>query len=60
ELARATAGCAFWPPGERQRCRFRLLGRKERSGVAGAPNDQYKAFTRAIMETLNTHGDENE
>lgn len=46
ELARAAAGCAFTPPGLR-RFRFRLLGRKERSGVAGAPNDQYKAFTRA-------------
>jgi CRISPR-associated protein Csx14 len=46
ELARAAAGCAFVPPGLR-RFRFRLLGRKERSGVAGAPNDQYKAFTRA-------------
>jgi CRISPR-associated protein Csx14 len=46
ELARAAAGCAFAPPGLR-RFRFRLLGRKERSGVAGAPNDQYKAFTRA-------------
>lgn len=45
ELARAAAGCAFEPPGLR-RFRFRLLGRKERSGVAGAPNDQYKAFTR--------------
>ncbi|MGE0008578.1 MAG: hypothetical protein AB7S92_23745 [Parvibaculaceae bacterium] len=46
ELARAAAGCVFEPPGLR-RFRFRLLGRKERSGVAGAPNDQYKAFTRA-------------
>ena len=46
ELARAAAGCAFTPPGLR-RFRFRLLGRKERSGVVGAPNDQYKAFTRA-------------
>jgi hypothetical protein len=46
ELARAAASCAFEPPGLR-RFRFRLLGRKERSGVAGAPNDQYKAFTRA-------------
>jgi CRISPR-associated protein Csx14 len=46
ELARAAAGCAFVPPGLK-RFRFRLLGRKERSGVAGAPNDQYKAFTRA-------------
>lgn len=46
ELARAAAGCAFVPPGLR-RFRFRLLGRKERSGVTGAPNDQYKTFTRA-------------
>lgn len=47
ELARAAAGCAFEPPGLR-RFGFRLLGRKERSGVSGAPNDQYKAFTRAV------------
>jgi CRISPR-associated protein Csx14 len=60
ELARAVAGCAFWPPGERRRCRFRLSGRKARSGVAGAPNDQYKAFTRAVVETLNAEGDEDE
>ncbi len=46
ELARAAAGCAFAPPGLR-RFRFRLLGRKERSGVAGATNDHYyKTFTR--------------
>lgn len=45
ELARATAGGAFEPPGMRH-FSFRLLGRKERSGVTGAPNDQYKAFTR--------------
>jgi CRISPR-associated protein Csx14 len=60
ELARAAAGCAFWAPGERRRCRFRLLGRKERSGVVGAPNDQYKAFTRAVVETLDADGDESE
>jgi hypothetical protein len=59
-LARAAAGCAFWPPGERLRCRFRLIGRKERSGVAGAPNDQYKAFTRAVVETVKAEGDEDE
>jgi CRISPR-associated protein Csb3 len=46
ELARAAAGCAFAGHYLR-RFRFRLLGRKERSGVTGAPNDQYKAFTRA-------------
>lgn len=46
ELARAAAGCAFAPPGLR-RFSFRLVGRKERSGVVGAPNDQYKTFTRA-------------
>jgi CRISPR-associated protein Csx14 len=46
ELARAAAGVAFEPPGLR-RFRFRLLGRKERSGVAGASNDQYKAFATA-------------
>lgn len=47
ELARAAAGCAFEPPGLR-RFQFRLLGRKARSGVEGAPNDQYKAFTRTV------------
>jgi CRISPR-associated protein Csx14 len=53
ELARAAAGCAFQPPGLR-RFSFRLLGRKERSGVSGAPNDQYKAFTRAaeVFESI--------
>jgi CRISPR-associated protein Csx14 len=56
ELARAAAGCAFTPPGLR-RFRFRLLGRKERSGVAGAPNDQYKAFTRA-QEIFEREGEE--
>lgn len=60
ELARAVAGCAFWPPGERRCCRFRLLGRKARSGVEGAPNDQYKAFTRATVETLKGEGYEDE
>jgi CRISPR-associated protein Csx14 len=54
ELARAAAGCAFQTPGER-RFRFGLPGRKERSGVAGAPNDQYKAFTRAV-EVFNFEG----
>jgi CRISPR-associated protein Csb3 len=58
ELARAAAGCAFEPPGLR-RFRFRLLGRKERSGVAGAPNDQYKAFTRA-EEVFEREGDEDD
>lgn len=56
ELARAAAGCAFTPPGLR-RFRFSLLGRKERSGVAGAPNDQYKAFTRA-EESSEREGEE--
>jgi CRISPR-associated protein Csx14 len=60
ELARAAAGCVFWPPGERRCCRFRLPGRKARSGVAGAPNDQYKAFTRAIVESLSAEGDESD
>jgi CRISPR-associated protein Csx14 len=60
ELARAVAGCAFWPPGERYRCRFRLPGRKARSGVVGAPNDQYKAFTRAVVEMVDAGGDEDE
>lgn len=58
ELARATAGCAFTPPGLR-RFRFRLLGRKERSGVAGAPNDQYKAFTRA-QEIFGREGEDSD
>ncbi|TCT03823.1 CRISPR-associated protein Csx14 [Tepidamorphus gemmatus] len=59
ELARAAAGCAFTPPGLR-RFRFRLLGRKERSGVVGAPNDQYKAFTRAqeIFERVREDSDD--
>jgi CRISPR-associated protein Csx14 len=60
ELARAAAGCVFWPPGERRCCRFGLPGRKARSGVVGAPNDQYRAFTRAVVETLNSEGDEHE
>ena len=60
ELARAAAGCAFSAPGQRRRCRFRLLGRKERSGVVGAPNDQYKAFTRAVVQTLDADGDEDD
>lgn len=58
ELARAAAGCAFRTPGER-RFRFGLPGRKERSGVAGAPNDQYKAFTRAV-EIFGFEGDDDE
>lgn len=58
ELARAAAGCAFTPPGLR-RFRFRLLGRKERSGVAGAPNDQYKAFTRA-QEIFGREGEDSD
>lgn len=60
ELARAAAGCAFWPPGARRCCRFRLPGRKARSGVAGAPNDQYKAFTRATVEPVSAEGGEDE
>lgn len=58
ELARAAAGCAFTPPGLR-RFRFRLLGRKERSGVPGAPNDQYKAFTRA-QEIFGREGEDSD
>lgn len=58
ELARPAAGCAFTPPGLR-RFRFRLLGRKERSGVAGAPNDQYKAFTRA-QEIFEREGEDSD
>lgn len=40
--------------------RFRLLGRKERSGVAGAPNDQYKAFTRGEEVFPKRKGEEDE
>lgn len=59
ELARAAAGCAFRPPGLR-RFRFGLRGRKARSGVEGAPNDQYKAFTRAVEVFGPLKGEENE
>lgn len=58
ELARAAAGCAFETP-DLRRFHFRLVGRKERSGVTGAPNDQYKTFTRA-EEVFEIRGDEND
>jgi CRISPR-associated protein Csx14 len=58
ELARAAAGCVFRTPGER-RFHFQLLGRKQRSGVSGAPNDQYKAFTRAV-EIFDFEGEDDE
>lgn len=47
ELARAAASLAFRPPGIRRR-RFRLMGRKERSGVSNAQRDQYQTFTEAV------------
>jgi len=47
ELARAVASLAYTTPGVR-RLRFRLMGRKERSGVSNAQNDQYQTFTEAI------------
>lgn len=51
ELARAVASLAFNVPGLRRR-QFRLIGRKERSGVSNAKNDQYQTFTQAfeVME----------
>ncbi len=58
ELARAAASCAFEPP-DLRRFQFRLVGRKERSGVTGAPNDQYKTFTRA-EEVVETRGYEDD
>jgi CRISPR-associated protein Csb3 len=46
ELARIVASNALAVPGIRRRV-FRLLGRKARSGVSNAQNDQYRTFTYA-------------